>query len=95
MELRADEAAIRAGATPEALTSALVTSGEMLLASSAPGVGLVRERLLARRVRRLLDLESEPAPRAGFQHVGIRLVLAALVIFGVLQSAFFGNQPLN
>lgn len=95
MELRADKAALRAGATPEALASALVTSGEMLLASTAPGVGLVRERLLARRVRCLLNPESEPAPRAGFQHVGVRLVLAALIVFGVLQSAFFGNQPLN
>ncbi len=95
MELRADEAAIRAGAAPDALASALVTSGEMLLASTAPGVGLVRERLLARRVRRLLDPESEPVPRAGFQHVGVRLVLATLIIFGVLQSTFFGNQPLS
>ena len=95
MELRADEAAIAAGATPEALASALVTSGEMLLASTAPGVGLVRERLLARRVRSLPDPGHEPVPRAGFQHVGVRLVLAALIVFGVLQSVFFGNQPLN
>ena len=95
MELRADEAALRAGAAPEALASALVSTGEQLLASTSPGVGLVRERLLARRVRRLLDPANEPAPRAGFQHVGVRLVLAALIIFGVLQSVFFGNQPLS
>jgi beta-lactamase regulating signal transducer with metallopeptidase domain len=93
MELRADEAALRAGAAPEALASALVSTGEQLLASTSPGVGLVRARLLARRVRRLLDPASEPAPRAGFQHVGVRLVLTALIIFGVLQSLFFGNQP--
>jgi beta-lactamase regulating signal transducer with metallopeptidase domain len=95
MELRADEAALRAGATPEALASALVSTGEHLLASTSPGVGLVRERLLARRVRRLLEPAKEPAPRAGFQHAGVRLVLAALIMFGVLQSVFFGNQPLG
>jgi beta-lactamase regulating signal transducer with metallopeptidase domain len=94
MELRADEAAVRAGAEPEALASALVSTGELLLTSPSLGVGLVRERLLARRVRRLLDPASEPPARAGFQYVGVRLVLTILVIIGILQSVFFGNQPL-
>jgi beta-lactamase regulating signal transducer with metallopeptidase domain len=93
MELRADEAALRAGVAPEALASALVSTGEQLVAGSSPGVGLVRKRLLARRVRRLLEPAKEPAPRAGFQLTGVRLVLTALIIFGVLQSVFFGNQP--
>jgi Zn-dependent protease with chaperone function len=94
MELRADEAALRAGAAPEALASALVRTGELLLVGTSPGVGLVRERLLARRVRRLLDPDQEPGARGGFQHLGVRLVVTGLVIVGILQSIFFGNQPL-
>jgi hypothetical protein len=51
----------------------------------------MRERLLLRRVRRLLEPEREPGPRAGFQHVGVRLLLMAVLVSTVLQAVFFGN----
>lgn len=95
LELRADAAAVRAGASATALASALVTTAELLHAQPALGVGLVRERLLRRRVQRLLTPAAEAQPRAGFQYLPLRLVLAAVVIATVLQAIFFGNQPLG
>jgi beta-lactamase regulating signal transducer with metallopeptidase domain len=92
-ELRADAAAVEAGASPAVLASALVTTGELIGASASPAVGLVRERILLRRVRRLLDPHTEPPPRAGFQHPALRVLLAALLCAAVLQAVFFGNQP--
>jgi len=92
MELRADEAAVRHGASPHALAAALVSTGDQLLAGTALGVGLVRESLLRRRVHRLLEPGTEPPPRAGFQHWPSRLLLLALVISAVLQAVFFGTQ---
>jgi hypothetical protein len=95
LELRADAAAVAAGASPGALASALVVTAELMQSRPTPGIGLVRERLLSRRVRRLLEPGSEPLPRAGFQHVVLRIILAALLVATVLQAVFFGNQPLD
>jgi Zn-dependent protease with chaperone function len=92
MELRADAAAVHAGACPQALATALVATGDLLLQPSAPFVSLVRERLLARRVRRLLGAD-EPGPRAGFQYAKVRWLVVLVLLLGVLQSVFFGNQP--
>jgi hypothetical protein len=94
MELRADAAAVEAGASGDVLASVLVVSAEQLHAA-APGVGLLRDSLLARRVRRLLDAAAEPVPRLGFQRPWLRAVLLGLVTLSVLQSVFFGNQPLG
>lgn len=95
LELRADAAAVRGGASASALASALVTTAELMLPIPEPGVGLLRERLLQRRVRRLLEPGAEPLPRAGFQSTPLRIALAALLISTVLQAVFFGNQPLG
>ncbi|HYQ14830.1 MAG TPA: M56 family metallopeptidase [Polyangiaceae bacterium] len=92
MELRADEAAVRRGASPHALAAALVSTGELLQSRAAAGVGLVRPRLLLQRVQRLLEPGAVPPPRAGFQHWASRLLLLALVISCVLQAVFFGTQ---
>ncbi len=92
MELRADAAAVEGGADAHALASVLVVSGEQMRAA-VPGVGLVRQSLLARRVRRLLHVVAEPAPRWGFQRPWLRAVLLCFVLLSVLQSVFFGNQP--
>jgi beta-lactamase regulating signal transducer with metallopeptidase domain len=93
IELRADAAAVHGGASPETLAAALVSTGELFHASASPGVGLVRERLLARRVRRLLDPTAEPRARGGFQNPVLRLLLTGLMVLAVLQAVFFGNQP--
>jgi hypothetical protein len=92
MELRADAAAVVAGAPAEVLASVLVFSGEHLH-QATPGVGLFRDRLLVRRVRRLLDVAAEPAPRLGFQRPWLRAALLCFVLCSVLQAVFFGNQP--
>lgn len=93
LELRADAVAVRTGASAPALASALITTAELMQSRPVPGVGLLREHLLRRRVRRLIEPESEPPPRAGFQHLALRIVLAALLASTVLQAVFFGNQP--
>lgn len=95
LELRADAAAVRAGASAGALASALVSTAELMHEAHAPGVGLLRERLLQRRVRCLLEPGTEPPPRAGFQNGVLRILLAALLISTVLQAVFFGNQALR
>jgi hypothetical protein len=93
MELRADGAALRAGASAEALATALVAMGDLLVQSNAPRVGLARERMLVRRVRRLLRPEAEPAPRADFPHAVVTWVVIVLLLLGVLRAVVFGNQP--
>jgi Zn-dependent protease with chaperone function len=89
MELRADAAAVEAGAGAEVLASVLVQSGEQLHATG-PGVGLLRDSLLVRRVRRLL-VAPEPPPRLGFQRRWFCVVLLCLLLCCLLQSVFFGN----
>lgn len=95
LELRADGAAVRAGAAPEALASALVTTGELLHAPRAVAVGLQRRGLLARRVRRLLEPAAEPEARSGAGPRVLRLVGTLVVVGGLLQSVFFGNYGLG
>lgn len=91
VELSADDAAVRAGAEPLALASALVTVGEMLTGEPEAELAVGRTgTALVLRARRLLSSEREE--RRGIRI--LRLMALGFVAAGVLHSVFFGNHTL-
>jgi Zn-dependent protease with chaperone function len=94
-ELRADEAAVRAGVAREVLALALLRVSELVVQKPQVSASLGRRGgLLRRRIERLLGA-PEPAPRALYRHKLGRPLLVLLVVAGVLQSLFFGNHLLT
>ena len=94
-EIVADQAAVRLGADPALLASALLKLQEP--AKSSTGFVLYsaffREHsLLGIRVNQLLGLAPEKAPRLGWQNKWVRPILATWIVFGVLAATVGGNQ---
>jgi beta-lactamase regulating signal transducer with metallopeptidase domain len=90
-EVCADQYALRAGAPPLVLASALLRVFEVCRAPAAPTLGFVRgRRVLARRVQRLL----REAPEAGRSRASLamRVALALCIVGGILSSTSFGNH---
>lgn len=93
-ELVADEFAVKTGAKPEYLASALLklkeapTSGKFILYSA-----FTRESsLLKIRVQRLLGETREKSQRLGWNYVLVRVVFSVLIIAAALNSTLAGNK---
>jgi Zn-dependent protease with chaperone function len=94
-EIVADQAAVRLGADPAQLASALLKLQEPVKSSSGFVLysAFFRERsLLGVRVNQLLGLTPEKASRLGWQNRWVRPVLAIWIVFGVLAATVGGNQ---
>jgi Zn-dependent protease with chaperone function len=89
VELSADDAAVRAGADPVVLASALLTVAEALMSEPEAelAVGRTESSLAVRATRLLSSREGE----RGASRV-LRLIALGLVAAGVLNSVFLGNH---
>jgi Zn-dependent protease with chaperone function len=93
LELRADDAAIAAGAEPAALASALVAAGEIVHTPIVAAAMASTPSALALRVRRLLaDAPRQSVERSRGGRRAITAALIALVTVTIAQAVFFGNH---
>lgn len=91
-ELAADARAVRSGAEPAVLASALVRAREVMVAplpAFAPALGAGGASLRA-RVAHLLD--GAPAPRLGFQHRVPRVLFTLWIAAIVVNAITLGNH---
>lgn len=95
-EIVADQRAVRAGASPARLASALLklkeipeTADRFVLYSA-----FVREKsLLKTRVEGLLETRRERAPRFGWNRLWLRTAVTVWIFTAVMSSTFGGNHP--
>lgn len=94
-ELLADQAAVKMGASPAHLASALLKLRELEEDSNhlALHSAFFRERsLLKTRIERLLGEHREPASRLGWQSRWLRWIVAFWIVIAALLSTFGGNR---
>jgi beta-lactamase regulating signal transducer with metallopeptidase domain len=89
-EVCADAWAVRAGASPDALASALVRVAEVARGAVSPALGLTRSSPTLRRIRLLLDARDTPARSR--TRIAIRTALALVAAGGIFASTGFGNK---